>query len=596
MAGLLSNVDGVDIVNYGKLRLQRLLGRGSFAEAHLAHYDSPNVINPVVVKRIHKQVDVHAKRLFLKEAKLLSGLRHENVVRMYGICDGPLVIILEYMVFKFKPFQVQNTEPVSTVDKFLLEVSKLPISDTRFDHVIPVIAGDVAKGLAYLHNQEIAHRDLKPCNILISNQHYCDLSDDAEMKRRRSDIPVICKLADFGESRSNMLQTDRINNPSTENGWRGTVIFMAPEIFLPEKLHHGNKFSLQDLMRIDIWALGLVFYSLVNPSVFFPYARDANLRGVADLIMIHRQQKHPSGDPRYEHKRVTVWSYVHHAFQACTKHDPSKRLTASQALVVLHSDRPTGRYVIKERQPESLVRSDMQIHLENPCRRRPSLRYCRIHRKIEIDQPESSVQWYVGEKGEAALKFVFDELKSIADTEVTMSREKSTKDLSLRFERHGRSWQVKFPARFPSSQATVVKNGEEEVAIGGNTMEASIREIVSHIVRASQWYASSKGKAALKYVFHELTQMADSGVEIIRDIGTQDITFIFVRHGRMWRVQFSCYFPESYAKVTYEEDVYASVAGETLETAVREIKQRISTSDNAGAKTMFWKAVTRSSQ
>lgn len=558
MAGLLSNVDGVDIVNYGKLRLQRLLGRGSFAEAYLAHYDNPNVINPVVVKRIHQQVDVHAKRLFLKEAKLLSGLRHENVVRMYGICDGPLVIILEYMVFKFKPFQVQNTEPVSTVDKFLLEVSKLPISDTRFDHLIPVIAGDVAKGLAYLHNQEIAHRDLKPCNILISNQHYCDLSDDAEMKRRRSDIPVICKLADFRESRSNMLQTDRINNPSTENGWRGTVLFMAPEIFLPEKLHHGNKFSLQDLMRIDIWALGLVFYSLVNPSDLCPYARDASLRGVADLIMIHRQQKHPSGDPRYEHKRVTVWSYVHNAFQACTKHDPSKRLTASQALVVLHSDRPTGRYV--------------------------------------INQPESSVQWYVGEKGEAALRFVFDELKSIADTEVTMSREKSTKDLSLRFERHSRSWQVKFPASFPSSQATVVKNGEEEVAIGGNTMEASIREIVSHIVRASQWYASSEGEAALKYAFDELTQMADSGVEIIRNRGTQDITLIFVRHGHMWRVQFSCYFPESYAKVTYEEDVYASVPGETLETAVREIKQRISASDNAGAKTMFWKAVTRSSQ
>ena len=334
-------VDGVKVVKYENVRLQRVLGKGAFAEAHLAHCDNPNVNNPVVVKRLNQPVDAQAKNLLVKEAKLLSGLRHENIVRLYGICDGPFAIILEYMVFTFNPFRCQNRPaPVNTVDKFLQNISQLAIQDTRFDHVIPVIAGDVAKGLHYLHNQGIAHRDLKPCNILISNQHYCDLNDSVERDRQKSARPVICKLADFGESRSQMIQTNKANDPATNRGWRGTIPFMAPEIFFPDTANDRNKRSLQDLKRIDIWALGLVFYCLVNPSVIYPYSRDGT--GVDDLITMHRERRHPSADPIYEPRRAAVWSNVQKAYQACTKHDPLKRSTASRVLVILQGDSPIG--------------------------------------------------------------------------------------------------------------------------------------------------------------------------------------------------------------------------------------------------------------
>ena len=70
----LGAVDGVKVVKYENLRFQRLLGRGAFAEAHLAHCDNPNLNNPVVVKRLNQPVNDYAKNLFVKEAKLLSGL------------------------------------------------------------------------------------------------------------------------------------------------------------------------------------------------------------------------------------------------------------------------------------------------------------------------------------------------------------------------------------------------------------------------------------------------------------------------------------------------------------------------------------------
>ena len=337
--------DGITVVDYTKLKIQRTLGRGAFGIVYIAEYLDRRIQGPVVMKQIYEPVDEVARKLFMKEARLLNGLHHDNIVKMYGICVRPLVIIMEYVCFDLKPFLNKNLK-INTVDKFLVEVSKLSNWEKRFDSFIPVIATDITKGLSYLHNLEIAHRDLKPMNILISNQHYCDLDDGQEMKcRLLSEKPVICKLADFGESRSQLIQTDKRNNPSTNCLRRGTTPFMAPEIILPEGVSYlGSTLSLEDLKRVDIWALGLVFYCLINPGVSYPFEREG--ADVSQIMLMHRQRKRPSADPKYQPKQTTVWSRVHAAFEACTKHNPSERPSATGVLVVLHSRRHGNRHGI----------------------------------------------------------------------------------------------------------------------------------------------------------------------------------------------------------------------------------------------------------
>ena len=326
--------DRITVVDYTKLKIQRTLGRGAFGIVYIAEYLDRRIQGPVVMKQIYEPVDEVARKLFMKEARLLNGLDHDNIVKMYGICVRPLVIIMEYVCFDLKPFLNKNLK-INTVDKFLVEVSKLSNWEKRFDSFIPAIATDITKGLSYLHNLEIAHRDLKPMNILISNQHYCDLDDGQEIKHRlMSAKPIICKLADFGESRSQLIQTDKRNNPSTNLLQRGTTPFMAPEIILPEGVSYlGSTLSLEDLKRVDIWALGLVFYCLINPGVSYPFEREG--ADVSQIMLMHRQRNRPSADPKYQPKQTTVWSQVHAAFEACTKHNPSERPSATGVLVVL---------------------------------------------------------------------------------------------------------------------------------------------------------------------------------------------------------------------------------------------------------------------
>ena len=333
--------DGIEIVNYRELEIQRVLGRGSFGVVYVARYNDYRVPNPVVIKQMHEQVDDNARKLFIKEAKLLNGIRHENIVRMHGICVNPLVIIMEYVFFDFKPFLNRQVK-VNTVDKFLLEVSKLPKSEDRFDSTIPAIATDVTKGLSHLHHLGIAHRDLKPMNVLISNQHYCDLEDRQAVRKLKSVRPVICKLADFGESRSQLLQTNRVNDPGTNFGLRGTMLFLAPEILLPDgPIARGRALSLEDLKKVDIWALGQVFYCLLNPGISYPFEREG-ITNIPQLIQKQWQRQRPSADPGYQPRHTTVWSSVHDAFQVCTNHDPKGRPSASQVLDLLRSHRETA--------------------------------------------------------------------------------------------------------------------------------------------------------------------------------------------------------------------------------------------------------------
>lgn len=78
-------IDGIAIVDYTKLKIQRTLGSGAFGIVYVAEYLDRRMQGPVVMKKIYEPVDEGARKLFMKEAKLLNGLHHDNIVKMYMV-------------------------------------------------------------------------------------------------------------------------------------------------------------------------------------------------------------------------------------------------------------------------------------------------------------------------------------------------------------------------------------------------------------------------------------------------------------------------------------------------------------------------------
>ena len=133
-----------------------------------------------------------------------------------------------------------------------------------------MIANDIIDGLSSLHGREIVHRDLKPSNILVSNTHYSNVSkEEARLQWHTGHVPIIAKLTDFGESRSDIIQTKSLVTSKVEELNRGSPAYMAPEILLADK--RPQNASLDDLKAVDIWAFGMVMFMLCNPSSEYPY-------------------------------------------------------------------------------------------------------------------------------------------------------------------------------------------------------------------------------------------------------------------------------------------------------------------------------------
>jgi len=189
----------IPLFNYSDIREGRKLGSGSFGTVSLATVKSTN--QTVVVKKMNED-DVHdqqKRRIFFKEATILHGLENENIVKFLGMCIEPCTLLLEYMYFDFKPFGASDCT-VSSLDGFLKFIDDHDLVEQfPFQKKIGL---DVCKGLSFLHSKNIAHRDLKPANVLISNHHYCNISDAGSMHEVFEGNPIICKLTDFGESRS----------------------------------------------------------------------------------------------------------------------------------------------------------------------------------------------------------------------------------------------------------------------------------------------------------------------------------------------------------------------------------------------------------
>lgn len=202
-----------------ELTFDQELGRGGFGIVFRGKWR----YNDVAIKQLQSsQLSNDTLEEFQSEMKLMAQLRSPNIVQLYGITDKtPYCIVMEYL---------------PKGDLFNLLHSNEELSWEQRAR----IALDIACGLAYLHKENIMHRDLKSKNILLDNA-------------------LKAKLADFGlakiKTASSIKSTGKI---------MGTLAWMAPELF---------KRKAEYTLKADVYSYGIVVWELSSRKIPFEDAR-----------------------------------------------------------------------------------------------------------------------------------------------------------------------------------------------------------------------------------------------------------------------------------------------------------------------------------
>ena len=212
----------------GQYELVTRLAKGGMAYVWMAWRRRSNgkaqviALKTLLPSLVHERGFVH---MFLDEAKLLSEIRHTNVVAIHDVG-----------VYQETPYVALEWVEGDTLSSLLRAVSgkgnEIPLA------IALRVVGECCLGLHNAHelrNRQgellnVVHRDVSPSNIMVSSH---------------GDV----KLIDFGVAKA----TERLAEQTRTGVLKGKVSYMAPEQIL----------RAEPDRRTDVWAAGVVLYRLI---------------------------------------------------------------------------------------------------------------------------------------------------------------------------------------------------------------------------------------------------------------------------------------------------------------------------------------------
>jgi serine/threonine protein kinase len=203
-----------------RYEVEELVGHGGMSSVYKAK-DSL-LERHVALKILHEQygADEGFVERFKREARSVAQLQHPNVVTVIdrGEENGRQYIVFEYI-------------DGENLKEHVVRHGRLEVREAL------EIAVEVARGLAFAHEQGLVHRDVKPQNILLYGDGHA-------------------KVTDFGIAR-----TVDVDGGMTQTGTvLGTSNYIAPEQASGQPVDAHS----------DVYALGVVLYELLAGEVPFP--------------------------------------------------------------------------------------------------------------------------------------------------------------------------------------------------------------------------------------------------------------------------------------------------------------------------------------
>ncbi|XP_051200024.1 serine/threonine-protein kinase STY46 [Lolium perenne] len=202
-------------IDWSMLTTTEKIASGSYADLYRGTYNGYDVcIRILRITDLNSSSEVD----FLQQALILRRVNHENIVKFYGTCTGHTKcfgIVTEYM-------------PGGNLYEFLHNQN-----DVLGLHLVLKIAIQISKGMEYLHQNSIIHRDLKTPNILLGYNQ-------------------VVKITGFGVAKLG-------NQDGQMTAETGTYRWMAPEIINHKPYDH----------KADVFSFAVVLWELITSKV--PY-------------------------------------------------------------------------------------------------------------------------------------------------------------------------------------------------------------------------------------------------------------------------------------------------------------------------------------
>jgi serine/threonine protein kinase len=252
----------------GKYSDIHVIGRGGIAYVYAANRKSDG--KKVAIK-IPISFDEMTGKCFLNEIQAWGTLRHANIVEISAVNILPV----PYVEMEYVPGSLESV------------AKPLPVRKAVY-----IIRG-IADALSYAHSRNIIHRDIKPHNILVTEN-------------------LTPKITDWGMSK--VLATD--SRKSSIAGF--SLSYAAPEQVSPAEFGRTD-------VRTDIYQLGVLFYELVTGSI--PFGGES-IVSVGNAIL----REPPIPPSEYNPDAAAVEKII----LKCLEKDPAKRYqTAAELLVAL---------------------------------------------------------------------------------------------------------------------------------------------------------------------------------------------------------------------------------------------------------------------
>lgn len=268
-----------DIPGLVGYELKRELNHGYFGRVYEA--EEMTTRYKWAIKIIEKRrLNDRQRQNVLNEVNIMRQLNHKNIIRLKDFFDLQLhyVLVMELMLggdlFERLEKQTNFTE-----------------EDARD------IIAQVAEGIKYMHDRNVAHRDIKIENLMFQSPN-----------------SRVIKIGDFG------LAKQLVNDSNTTTPC-GTKEYMAPEMLEGTQLYSK---------RVDVWALGCLTYIVLFGG--FPFYNDQDDRGRTVMSLKEKIHNGRYAFPSGQELGANVSDSARDIIRHCLQVDPVKRYTIEQFL------------------------------------------------------------------------------------------------------------------------------------------------------------------------------------------------------------------------------------------------------------------------